>query len=62
MSFCIAENFAVSEIFTNQLFHIIFQELPCRAVHGAELPDAIKQTKDYAWRLLARPRWRLALI
>jgi len=24
MSFCIAENFAVSEIFTNQLFHIIF--------------------------------------
>jgi len=28
---------------------------------SAELPDATKQTKDYAWQLLARPQCRLAL-
>jgi len=34
----------------------------CRAEPrtSAELPDATKQTKDYTWQLLARPRCRLA--
>jgi len=34
----------------------------CRAepCTSAELPDATKQTKDYAWQLLVRPQCRLA--
>jgi len=37
------------------------QELHCQAVHGAELRDTIKQTKDCTWQLLASPQYRLAL-
>ena len=34
-----------------------------RAEHGAELPDAIKQTKDHAcWQILARPQCRRTFI
>jgi len=29
---------------------------------SAELPDATKQTKGYAWQLLARPQCRSAFI
>jgi len=37
------------------LFHYCGQELPCRAVHGAELPDAIKQriTPGDSWLVLS---------
>jgi len=35
---------------------------PGVAVQGADLPDAIKETKDSAWQLLARPQCRLALM
>ena len=31
------------------------------AVSSPELPDATKQTKEYAWQLLARPQCRLAI-
>jgi len=31
------------------------------AVASPELPDATKQTKEYAWQLLARPQCRLAI-
>jgi len=34
----------------------------CGAIHlPPQLPDATKQTKDYAWQLLARPQCRFAL-
>jgi len=30
-------------------------------VHERRITDAIRQTKDYTWQLLARPQCRLAL-
>jgi len=36
-------------------------KLPCQAEQGAELPDAINQTKNLVRLLLACPQSRLAL-
>jgi len=45
-----------------QFFVCFIAPRSCRAEPCtiAELPDATKQTRDYAWQLLARPQCKLA--
>jgi len=44
----------------NLYFFYCVQELPCQAMHSAELPDAMKQAKNCPRLFLAHPQCRLA--